>query len=55
MIVQVLHSLLKPNLPEVHASRFKAVMAAVKAGLSGAKVSITALGRALPGSGASET
>jgi hypothetical protein len=55
MIVQVLHSLLKPNLPEVHASRFKAVMAAVKAGLSGAKVSITAPRPGAAGIGASET
>lgn len=49
MIVQTLQSLLKPTLPEVHATRFRAVMAAVKSGLSGAKVAITALGRAVSG------
>ena len=49
MIVQTLHALLKPSLPDVHATRFKALMAAVKAGLSGASVSITALGRAVSG------
>lgn len=49
MIVQALQSLLKPTLPEIHTTRFRAVMAAVKAGLSGAKVAISALGRASAG------
>ncbi|MGR8932871.1 MAG: IS4 family transposase [Gammaproteobacteria bacterium] len=49
MIVQILQALLKPALPEVHATRFKALMAAVEAGLSGASVAITALGRAVSG------
>jgi hypothetical protein len=48
-IIQTLHDLLKPSLPDLHATRFKALMAAVEAGLSGASVSITALGRAVSG------
>ena len=42
-------NLLKEKLPSIHAARLRALMAAVEAGLSGASVSITALGRALSG------
>jgi hypothetical protein len=49
MIIQALHALLKSALPDIHATRFKALMAAVKAGLSGTSVSITGLGRAVSG------
>ena len=48
-IIALLHNLLKEKLPSIHATRFQALMAAVEAGLSGASVSITALGRALSG------
>lgn len=47
MMIQNLHALLKPLLPNIHASRFKGVMPAVAAGLSGVSVSITALGWAV--------
>jgi hypothetical protein len=49
-IIALLHNLLKEKLPSIHATRLQALMAAVEAGLSGASVSITALGRALSGS-----
>ncbi len=49
MIIQILHTLLKPNLPIIHLRRFKALMAAVESGLTGASVSITALGRGVSG------
>ena len=45
-IIALLHNLLKEKLPSIHATRLRALMAAVEAGLSGASVSITALGRA---------
>ena len=48
-IIALLHNLLKEKLPSIHATRYRALMAAVGAGLSGASVSITALGRALSG------
>ena len=48
-IINTLHNLLKQSLPELHATRLKALMAAVGAGLTGASVSITALGQAIPG------
>lgn len=49
MIIQILHTLLKPGLPTIHKTRFKALMAAVESGLTGVSVSITALGRAVSG------
>ena len=49
-IIALLHNLLKEALPSIHATRLQALMAAVEAGLSGASVSITTLGRALSGS-----
>jgi len=48
-IINTLHNLLKHSLPDFHATRLKALMAAVGAGLTGASVSITALGRAVSG------
>jgi hypothetical protein len=48
-IIKTLHNLLKQSLPGIHAVRLQALMAAVEAGLSGASLSITALGRALSG------
>jgi len=48
-IIITLHSLLKQSLPDLHAARLHALMAAVGAGLTGASVSITALGRAVSG------
>jgi len=48
-IIDLLHNLLKEALPSIHAARLRSLMAAVEAGLSGASVSITALGRALSG------
>lgn len=48
-IIAQLHNLLKEKLPSIHATRLQALMAAVEAGLSGAFVSITALGQALSG------
>jgi hypothetical protein len=48
-IIALLHNLLKEKLPNIHATRLKALMAAVEAGLSGASVSITELGRSLSG------
>lgn len=49
-IITTLHNLLKRSLPGIHAARLQALMAAVEAGLTGASLSITALGRALSGS-----
>ena len=48
-IIALLHNLLKEKLPSIHATRLQALMAAVEVGLSGASVSITALGRPLSG------
>jgi hypothetical protein len=48
-IIAQLHNLLKGTLASLHAARLQALMAAVEAGLNGASVSITALGRALSG------
>ena len=48
-VITTLHTLLKQSLPNVHAVRLNALMAAVEAGLTGASVSITALGRAISG------
>lgn len=48
-IIKTLHNFLKLSLPSIHAARLQALMAAVEAGLSGASLSITALGRALSG------
>lgn len=48
-IIITLHTLLKQSLPDLHAARLHALMAAVGAGLTGASVSITALGRAVSG------
>lgn len=48
-IIKMLRNLLKQSLPSLHAARLNVLMAAVEAGLSGASVSITALGRALSG------
>ena len=48
-IIALLHNLLKESLPSIHATRLQALMAAVEAGLHGAPVSITALGRSLSG------
>ena len=48
-IIALLHNLLKEKLPSIHATRLTALMAAVEAGLKGASVSITLLGRALSG------
>ena len=45
-IIALLHNLLKEKLPSIHATRLRALMAAVEAGLKGASVSITQLGRA---------
>ena len=47
-IIDLLHNLLKEKLPGIHARRLRALMAAVQAGLKGASVSITQLGRLLP-------
>ena len=49
-IIKTLHSLLKQLLPDLHAARLNALMAAVEAGLTGASVTITDLGRAVSGS-----
>ena len=48
-IIDLLHNLLKEKLPSIHATRLQALMAAVQAGLKGASVSITQLGRSLSG------
>jgi len=48
-IIALLHNLLKEKLPSIHATRLTALMAAVEAGLKGASVSITELGRTLSG------
>ena len=48
-IIDLLHNLLKEKLPGIHATRLQALMAAVQAGLKGASVSITQLGRSLSG------
>ena len=48
-IINTLHTLLKQSLPNLHAARLNAIVAAVGAGLTGAAVSITALGRAVSG------
>ena len=48
-IIVLLHNLLKEKLPGIHATRLTALMAAVEAGLKGASVSITELGRTLSG------
>jgi len=44
-IIALLHNLLKEKLPNIHATRLRALMAAVEAGLSGASVSITEINR----------
>jgi hypothetical protein len=49
-IIKTLHTLLKQSLPNLHSTRLNALMAAVESGLTGAPVSITALGRAISGS-----
>lgn len=46
-IIALLHNSLKELLPTIHAIRRQALMAAVEAGLHGAPLSITALGRLL--------
>ncbi len=48
-VVNTLYSFLKQSLPSIHAIRLQALMAAVEAGLSGASLSITTLGRAVSG------
>lgn len=48
-LINTLHTLLKQSLPNLHGARLNALMAAVEAGLTGASVSITALGRAVSG------
>ncbi|MDP1663524.1 MAG: IS4 family transposase, partial [Methylobacter sp.] len=48
-IINTLHALLKQSLPNLHAARLNALMIAVGAGLTGASVSITTLGRAISG------
>lgn len=40
---------MKEKLPGIHATRLRVLMAAVQAGLKGASVSITQLGRSLSG------
>ena len=49
-IIKTLHTLIKQSLPNLHLARLNALMAAVEAGLTGASVSITTLGRAVSGS-----
>jgi hypothetical protein len=48
-IIETLHNLFRLSLPSLHASRLRVLMAAVEAGLSGAPLSITVLGRAVSG------
>lgn len=48
-IIKTPLNLLKQSLPDIHAAWLQVLMAAVEAGLSGASLSITALGRALSG------
>ena len=48
-IIKTLHTLIKQSLPNLHAARLKALMAAVEAGLASASVSITTLGCAISG------
>ena len=48
-IIKTLHILIKQSLPSLHLARLNALMAAVEAGLTGASVSITTLGRAVSG------
>jgi hypothetical protein len=48
-IIAHLRNLLKERLIGIHVARFQALTAAVEAGLCGASVSITALGRAFAG------
>jgi len=48
-VVNTLYSFLKQSLPSIHIARLQALMAAVEAGLSGASLSITTLGRAVSG------
>ena len=47
--IRLLHGLFKQAIPTLHNSRIKALLAAVEAGLKGASLSLTALGRALSG------
>jgi len=48
-IIKTLHNFLKLSLPGIHARRLQALIAAIEAGLSGASLSITGLGRSLSG------
>ncbi len=48
-VVKTLCSFLKQSLPSIHIARLQALMVAVEAGLSGAPLSITTLGRAVSG------
>ena len=47
--MRLLHGLFKQSVPTLHNSRIKALLAAVEAGLKGASLSLTTLGRALSG------
>jgi hypothetical protein len=48
-VVASLQTFLQQFLPALHATRLRALMAAVAAGLNGAPISVTGLGRALLG------
>ncbi|SER52311.1 hypothetical protein SAMN04244573_03786 [Azotobacter beijerinckii] len=48
--VQFLHAAFAKALPTIHARRLEALMAAVAALLQGRCLTLTALGRSLPGS-----
>lgn len=49
-VIQFLHTTFAAALPQVHATRLRAVLDAVAAALSGAPLSLTGLGRCLPSS-----
>ncbi|MBU2570353.1 MAG: hypothetical protein KJ725_10035 [Gammaproteobacteria bacterium] len=49
LTMSLLHNLIKRALPKLHRTRLKTLMATVEGGLKSISVSLTDLGRALPG------
>ena len=47
--ITILHSILSSSLPEIHAKRPDSLLAAVEAAVSGSRLTLSALGRGLPG------
>lgn len=48
--ITILHRILSPGFPEIHAKRLTSLLAAVEAVVSGNRLTLSELGRGLPGS-----